>query len=313
MSMTVGIYLTNGKEAVVLSDVRAGFGQRTSDTFNKMDFFSSDKYHGAIYATGSGKQAEDLFTKLRQMSSSECSFHTFMRALSNNLDSSIQNYEDFYIDKVKKEITRRADVISDPNYKANMINSDERKLLDNLEELRKMEHTQFVGIAYDKDSDGIKACTFYPKYFTESNSQHYEIGSGSDGAGLYFAKSLPGRNLSEQSVAEMLYFVANAYSFSTLNVGVGGTPKIVIIDKNKSNLLDTTKIRQIVNLSGAHLTNGYSRLTLTKSVDTIEGILSDDKESLKGFASIVGYDEKILSEIYIPASSWTEAVNSRIF
>ena len=55
---------------------------------------------------------------------------------------------------------------------------------------------------------------------------HLEIGSGSDGANLYLATRLQGIDTTHLSPEQLAFFVLNAYATSTVNQGVGGSPKL---------------------------------------------------------------------------------------
>jgi len=51
--MTVGIYLSNGLEAAIITDSRAsGWGRQSDSNVDKMGTFSRKDYHGVIFGTG---------------------------------------------------------------------------------------------------------------------------------------------------------------------------------------------------------------------------------------------------------------------
>jgi len=65
--MTVGIYLSNGLEAAIITDSRAsGWGRQSDSNVDKMGTFSRKDYHGVIFGTGGSNLVLEVINNLQR-------------------------------------------------------------------------------------------------------------------------------------------------------------------------------------------------------------------------------------------------------
>ena len=131
---------------------------------------------------------------------------------------------------------------------------------------------------------------------------------------MYFATKLQGINARRLNVSDMAFFVTNAYSLSTVNLGVGGMPKIAKISEDGSKVLDPEKTRVLGNLSGGYLSEFNPELTAQKTREHFATILGEDQRSCyETVANMLGLNTKTLTTTYIRLSSWQDRANSQNF
>jgi hypothetical protein len=127
---------------------------------------------------------------------------------------------------------------------------------------------------------------------------------------MYFTQKLQGAELENMSDAEMLFEAVNAYCTSTVNQGVGGTPKIAYVTKEKCRILAPRDTITMVNLSGIYL-SGNQELDRETVRKCFRGIL-ENRFDYSQAAENLNLTESVLTNICIPLSSWQEAENRRI-
>ena len=313
--MTVGIYLANGLEAVVITDSRVSSGIRQSDSVDKLGRFSNTNYHGAIFGTGIANTIERLFKKLDDTSGVH--LEEFAQGLKQPLQDWAYQSEQEWLDAQKKDIEKAAFLIQEPRKKVRFIEKLTKQIQEKylMSKQHDREHDRYIAdfalVAFDKEADRIKAFRINEQGVTPWESAHIEIGSGNDGANLYFSKELQGLDSKRLTLPQLAFFAMNAYSNSTVNRGVGGTPKVARISAKGCNVLPTRDARLLANLSGIYLSGlRHSKLPKEKLQFFIKGIL--DKQEPYGLISrALRIDESMLTRVYIPYSSWQETANSR--
>lgn len=318
--MTVGISLTNGDVAYVITDSRVSTSSgRQSDSVNKMGEFKNKNYHGVIYGTG---DANDVLSILKNLSPAESS----SKKLSS-LEDLVQNIRHSYrkdavearkryLAIARDEIETKAIILPEKD-REEFVQGQTAKALEDYEKAKKdQEGTGFMVVGYDKtkkNGSRIRQFGIGINGYRENFSDHAEIGSGSDGANIYLFSKLQGIDIKTLNPEDVLFFVLNAYSLSTINQGVGGKPKIAQIEKKDRLILPKEKTLALVNLSGAYMAECSTSLTNQNTRRLMKSILGRANPNYRKLAKEAGLSLDQLIGGYIPYPSWQEEANSRLF
>ena len=312
--MTVGVVLTNGLEAVVIADSRvSGFG-RQSDSVNKMGVFSSENYSGVIFGAGNANLIEEVIKYANQFSGEN--LKDFISAAQLQHKSSVDNNDMAYLRYLKGEIDKKADTMfADEAERNQFIQQQTAMAIQQYEQFKNNPEgqTSFILTAFDRSRKKIRNFFINTNTYDENFLDRIEIGSGSDGANMYFVTKLQGLDITKLSLSDMAFFVTNAYSQSTINQGVGGTPKIAIVSEDGTVVLDVKKSRVLANISGAYLAEfPASGLSHSRTRSYFSEVLGGSPR-YGIIAQVLGLNKETLTTTYIPFSSWQERANNLMF
>jgi len=308
--MSLGIALTNGLEAVVITDGRSFDSGRKKDSENKVGRFENSEYHGIVFGAGNGNLVWGIVnnSKVFQQLPSLVEYVATIHAMHQK---QIADSRDTLFQKIQQEAGARVQVFpGSPEQKQQMLMQDISRRLEEYDKARREGYTSLVVAAFDKNAKGIRI------YYVDENSKdqtfsdHIEIGSGRDGANFYFTTKLEGIDCSNLRVKDLLFCGINAYSMSTVNIGVGGTPKIAIINSNGISILPPEPTRALANVSGAYL----AELEGVNKHDTLlhmGEILNEKDPQYDVVAEKLGINNETLRTMVIPYSVWQEKANTR--
>lgn len=304
--MTVGISFTNGVEAVVIADARASGQGRESDSVEKLSVFSSDNYHGALFGSGDGNRITSILKNLNAYSGD--TLESYVGDILSKYTKECDFFDNEIINESKKQILKRSSVFVNDESKSRFVEEEIRNFLNNFSEHKKSDKTNFILVGYDKKNGFIDQYYLQQDYVSKVSHYHLEIGSGRDGASLYLASKLPGVVVSDLQLNQLMFYAINAYSKATVNQGVGGTPKICMIDKNKSEVLSYNKCITLGNISGVYLAELNDKFTNKKILNLFDEIIYSEEIS-KNLFDDYDLNSDLMSSIYIPPSSWQEKAN----
>jgi len=188
--MTVGISFTNGLEAVVIADSRASGLGRESDSVEKLGVFSKENYHGVIFGSGDANKINFVLRNLNHFKGDN--LEDYVGSIVSGFSDNCDFLDKAIVNENKNEIIRKSSIFLDEKDQINYINGEIKNFLNGFSEHKKNDKTNFIMISYDKNKDQITQQYFQQNYLTDITHYHLEIGSGSDGANLYFASKLPG-------------------------------------------------------------------------------------------------------------------------
>ena len=303
--MTIGISFTNGLEAIVITDTRAVGSGRQSDSVNKMGEFSNKNYHGVLFGAGPANDVERAIKEVREVHTENLDM--LVANLQMVHQKNIEEYERALVASKRGEIERKCAFIPKDSERDEKIRQETTDEMERFEQYKHENRATLILVGFDKLKKRTRHFWVNDKAYLESHLEHIEIGSGSDGANMYFATKLQGAEPKKFDLGDLLFFVANGYSQATINAGVGGTPKIVTITSERNNVLPVKKSRVIANLSGAYLAEipGLDRETVKSYLRDILNDLNREKE----IARVLGINTNTLRTLLIPYSSWQERVN----
>lgn len=313
--MTVGLYISNGLEAIIITDPRVSGNQRESDTVNKQGLFNPKDYHGVIFGSGNSQPIMQMFYKTLKTCSGKD-----IGAYVGNLQKAHEKERDkefsSYLKKANKKINTKSLVINNPDERKGYTASEKNKLLEEWDQEYSKSKTEFLTVGFDKKQNKISSF-----YFGDNTGNSIElfqdyqsIGSGSDAAGLHFGTKLVGVDTKKLKLEDLMYFAINAYSESTHNQGVGGTPKITIISKEGNKNLSKYRTKALTNLSGAYLSRENEEQLITdNTINIMKGIINDKSPDYKNIAETIGLNKETLITKTIPYSEWQESSNSKRF
>jgi hypothetical protein len=341
--MTVGIALTNGLDAVVMTDSRVSIHGRQSDSVNKMGEFSNQLYSGVVCGTGFGNLLEGIIKNIDTFTGDDLA--EFVKCMNDSYIQTLVKRREFIVSEAKSEIYRKANLylfddatmVAIRKYLGMGFKGDELeryvrqevasfkerfdKYVD--QEIKSFEQsydkdknnnpTSFMVVGFDMKMGKIGLFNFSDSGVYDINSSHYELGSGADGANFYLESKLQGVDCKNLDVAGLAFFVVNAYHNATINHGVGGTPKIAIVSKKCTNVLDIERTRALTNISGAYLSEFNPEVLTPEYMDVLfDRVLTGIPDYAK-WAKSVGLNEETFTTMYIPLSSWQERANNLRF
>ncbi len=309
--MTVGISLTNGLEAIVITDTRASKSGRESDSIDKMGQFQYDNFHGAIYGAGSGNIVIGVLNNL-DLEGIE-NLDQYAEAIQTEIRNITQVSDQSYLENARAGIQSRAQLLDEPKREV-FIEQETMRELQRFEAFKQNSQSAFTLVAYDKDQGKIRKFYFHRDGYEEFFIDRTQIGSGSDGADMYFSTKLQGIDTKGLDSDKLAFFAANAYSSSTVNHGVGGTPKIAQITEDEVNVLAPEHTIAMCNLSGAYLSEmPGTGLTRQGYIAAMGAALRSDSSQYNDIAQALDINFPTLTGMAIPSSVWQERANRRMY
>ncbi|MFW6025989.1 MAG: hypothetical protein ACOCRX_06560 [Candidatus Woesearchaeota archaeon] len=334
--MTVGITLNNDDYAVIIVDSRVSSMSRESDSIDKIAEFNQENYHGVIFGSGRGNLVLDLNRDLKNFN--EDSVDSLVDKVYSEMLGKIDKKDKNYLMNLSREYEK---------INSSLFLSD-RKLIDKLKGMRFIEKsdkekinyltekmivkyenindedlseiksryfdrkrsskTEFLTVLYDKDHEKIRKYHFNYINKDEIFLNYDIIGSGKDYAHSYLLENLVGKKVDDFKIEDFVLFGINSYSKSTLNEGVGGRPKIFVLDKNTNKKLDRDLSIYLSNLSGIFLSNTtkISELDLKENINKIINSNFNYNSFLKEYNL-----EDSINKFHIPYSSFLEGSSNK--
>jgi hypothetical protein len=194
---------------------------------------------------------------------------------------------------------------------AESLDAETRQAKQNFEQSVSNRATDFVLTAYDCRCNKTRKFFIDRNRATEIFLNHHEIGSGSDGANFYFSTNMQGKNLDKSMpTADLILHAVNAYNYSTVNHGVGGTPNILIIGENGNVRFSDEQKKALVNLSGAYLARfADGELTKQKTREYVGRIMANDPAVYDELSKTLDLTKTSLTGSIIAYGQWQERAN----
>ena len=343
--MTIGISFSQGQrlEAIVITDSRGSNSGRQSDSVNKIGEFSAENYHGVVFGSGNGNLVEGIIKNISELKASTLenyvvSIHSAHKLREDNADQS-------YLSSHKEEIKKKASLLL-PGVQLNIlrqtakqmpkkqreqfmhnqmmtlqqkydqfVEQESKNAMQKYDKFKRENSTGFIVIAFDKDKGKIRQWHISQSMYQELFMDHIEIGSGFDGANMYFAANLQGIGFETKfNTADLSFFALNAYNSSSINQGVGGTPRIISISGEGNSSLQGHQINAFVNLSGAYLSKfNEEELTHKKTREYMQAMFEGEDGIYGRIAKTLDLNVEALQTLTIPYSTWQERANKKLF
>jgi hypothetical protein len=313
--MTVGITLTNGEEAIAITDKRVSAMYRKSDSINKMGIFNANNnnYSGVLFGTGLANPIEGIIKGIYNCKSKN--LEKFSQDIYLKYRTMLNKADHHWLNTQYEELEKKAMLFTDAQEQAEEIYKGKQEVIANYNEYKAENFSDFMVVGYDKLSANRKIRIFRvtENGSNEQYADHHEIGGGYDGANIYLWNKLQGLDLSKLSFSDLAFFSINAYSSSTVNSGVGGSPKIAKISKKGCEILSPEKTNFLVNLSGAYLAQINSKMNRDPIREFFDEILQKTNPNYEKIAKNYELNADVMKQIYIPYSSWQEKSNQNFY
>lgn len=308
--MTVGIAFTNGLEALVITDSRESGWGRQSDSVNKLGEFSNENYHGVIFAAGNSNIIEGIIKHLDNFEGDE--LQGYISSIQQTIKERENRLVERFFKNAEEDIAKKALLIPNKNKKKGFVDKETAKVMQTYDDFKHdpKERVTFILVAYDKNKKKIRQFDINSIGSNELFLPHVEIGSGQDGANMYFTTKLQGLDSTKLNFEELTFFVVNAYTLANVNIGVGGTPKIAHINEEHYKILPVDRTKALTNLSGAFLADYNQELSLKQIKDYFHTILVSENPPYDEIAHKLKINEETLITILIPYGSWQERTNT---
>lgn len=310
--MTVGIAINNKREGVAVIDTQVTYGgARTSNSINKVGTFTiKEGIHGAIFGSGMSFRVTNILDLLDDNEITGKSLEGIATSIQDNDQANVRKYISDYARRAKEEAKAMDKVLDSDEKKAKFIEEVEKETIQKMQAVLKDTQTSFVAMGYNKRTDRIEMYMIDGKAKILAKTDKVEIGSGQDLANAYSIINFPGLDTTKLTIPELVLHGLNAYSWAYSNPGVGGIPTIVTIGKKDAKRHDTGVGIVLGNYSGAYL-SGLDPKNL--SYDNVVGVIGEALETGKVDTSYLkkatGFNEKSLTNMYMPANHFMEMVN----
>ena len=340
--MTVGISMTHGSrlEAIVITDSCVSMGGRESNSVNKVGTFSSEDYHGVIFGSGSGNYIEGILKSLPDVSADSLEKYVEKiqeehrkrvekddtQILASNRARIKQKAEYLNPENLKEEISTQAETMPEearPGFihrkleqatqkYDQFIEQENRMLNQQFEQMKQKSQTAFAVVGFENGK--IRKFYISESGYNELFGDHIEIGSGHDGANMYFAQNLQGISVeSTLSTADLAFLVVNAYNSSSINSGVSGA-RIVHVNEEGAAVISPEKTNALVNVSAAYMARvNEELLTHAGTRKHVAAVLAGKKDAYKAIASALEQTEEAIKSMVTPYSSWQAKANQLYF
>ncbi len=306
--MTVGISLTNGKEAVLLADSCETSAGRLSNSTNKLHTFEGETYVGALMGAGSGHYIETLTSQLAGLRQER--LEDTVHCMSDKLKAKYDYNKQRGIENQRREIALKASLIADEEKRKQFTDQEIARAFGQYEKGWEDQNVGFLVVGYDKTTDGVRQFLFDHNGYEEHHNIHAYIGSGMEGAHRYFYEKLQGIPHNAMKPDELLFFALNAYMHATINQGVGGAPKIALVSQEGVQIVPYRTTCALANVTAAYAAEYSDELTRQKTEDLLKQIHRDEKFDFRQIERYVGLNADALSTMVIPYSIWQERANA---
>jgi hypothetical protein len=314
--MTVGIHYKNKDCIITIADKQVSMASgRQFNTVTKAYDFKTDNYHGVLYGAGSAEELLDIGENINALngeSIEDLVSNVYERMVNNRIEGTER-----YITRKKREIEAKTKLFPDSvavetvgEWKRSELGRVLKELDDYEKDPQKNVISEIVLDVYDEKNQKLRSFAVSYKGFGEMQSEKLEIGSGADAANLYGNMKTQGIELRDEPFEQLLFHAVNAYSASTINRGVGGTPNITVTDKKAARPLSKEKVAALTNISGAYLSE-LPGLTREDAENLFSEIVKDEHNWSEKACKKLGITEDTLIYATIPYSTWQEIANGK--
>lgn len=297
--------MSNGKEAIAITDAQGSSSGRKSDSFVKLFPVNFSGYFGVLYGTGDA----NIFLG-STFGHDVASLDAYVRSLYSRMKALVDTIDTNYMTRQREEITKEALVISDDGRRADFARQQELGFIQRYEQA-KQNQTWLVTVGFDREAGRVRCYLVRETGSLEIFTPHLEVGSGADGANFSLGTAIQGLDVTRLPAEGLLYFAVNAYHMATENVGVGGTPKIAAISGNGVMQLPDANVRALMNLSGAFLSR-YSVITPGSMIGHCKGAL-EGMVNLRAISRVTGLSGEQLVRMSVPYNVWQDMANQKLF
>lgn len=317
--MTVGLVLNNRDYGVALADSMVTIGDyRKGDTANKLLHINAKNFYGAMVGAGDAMNIFAAFEDIKDKTFREPK--KMLEALRNfsleyQLNADRQAVESqMKIEEIaKKYHSRREDSEEDGNEgeeseeepEDDMFGFKKRKksILGGLEDYLT---SDFVTAIYDKKEQRVRKYFINAAVYIEDPIFETAIGSGSDSAGLELMRLISGAPLGKLHKCEIAFFALCAYVRATQNVGVGGIPKMALIDKQGATVVSRENSIALANIVSAYHADLIPRSYAEHNAE----LVLRGQGRYEEVAKAIGMNGFVLKNHLVPLDSWLNLANN---
>ncbi|MFA5888578.1 MAG: hypothetical protein WC852_07765 [Candidatus Nanoarchaeia archaeon] len=315
--MTVGLVLNNRDYGVALADSMVTIGdERKGDTANKLLHINAKDFYGAMVSAGDAINIFATFEHIKDQTFKNPkkmldSIKKFSLDYSLNIDRQALESQ-MKIEEIAKKYQGKAEEQEDENEseegneedaEENPLGLKEKYKLGGLEDYIT---SDFVAAFYDKKEGRVRKYMINAAIYTEDPIFETVIGSGADSAGLELMKLISGAPLGKLHKCEIAFFALCAYVRATQNVGVGGNPKIALIDKDGSKIVSREDSIALANIVSAYHADLLPRAYAEHNAELILRGQGKYEEVAQAF----NMTEFTLKNMLMPLDSWLNLANN---
>lgn len=300
--MTVGIILNNKNSGVAIADSKVMIDNRLGDAANKLITIKAKDYEGAVVGAGSGQALFSLFKYMKTLKKKN--FEDFLKCSRDYWFKQLMHIEEQLMDSGKNKM----DTIS-KSFKDDANPMQEQMALESImQEIEFVERafaSECLAAVFDRQQKCVRKYSLTNYMYKEEAAFECVIGGGFDTAYPELLRLIPGAPLSKLDIEEIAFFAMCTYVRATQNIGVGGPPKIALINSKGVKKVNKGKSVALTNIVGAYMADIIARPYAEEQVLSV----------LKGKADYSEVGEKIglegdsITNLLVPLDSWISCAN----
>ena len=314
--MTFGACLVkkNNLEAIIITDSRGTYSGRESDAYSKIETFEKNDCHGALFGSGSANLLFGAFREVKEAkgNSIEKIANEIRKKHERRLWKIEQSMLDYISSETKKkvnELHKKANSEAYPLDLSNYFQSEITNGIGIVNNWKDSHRTEFLIAGVDAaESPEIKMFYFSEEIFSPIYDSFFVLGSAQDASEMYFLEQLTKDGL--KNTEDLIFHALNGFHTGCNNVGVGGLPSIVIINKDGIKNIPKKEVIALMNLTGAYL-SGYIRDKIDKKsfLNLIKEMYNENPDAIKEASKITKLNTEYFKKLAIPYSSWRMLCN----
>ncbi|MDI6737359.1 MAG: hypothetical protein QME12_02465 [Nanoarchaeota archaeon] len=317
--MTVGLVLNNKDYGVALADSMVTIGDyRKGDTANKLLHINAKDFYGAMVGAGDAinifaafehikdktfKEPKTMLEEVRNFSL-EYQLNIDRQALESQMK--IEELAKKYRGNPEDSGGETEDEEDNGEGQENDIFGFKRRKKAILGGIEDYMTSDFVTAIYDKKEQRVRKYFINAAIYAEDPIFETVIGSGADSAGLELARLISGAPLNKLHQREIAFFGLCAYVRATQNIGVGGIPKIALIDKEGSKIVSREDSIALANITAAYHADLLPRAYAEHNAE----LVLRGRGKYEKVAQAVGMNEFALKNHLVPLDSWLNLANN---
>ncbi|MFH1065705.1 MAG: hypothetical protein V1734_04345 [Nanoarchaeota archaeon] len=311
--MTVGLVLNNRDYGVALADSMVTIGNdRKGDTANKLLHINAKNFYGAMVGAGEALNIFAAFEDIRDRKFQKPdkmleAIRNFALEYGLNIDRQAMESQ-MKIEKAAEKYKDKADESENEEgeEEAEDIFGFQKRKKSILGGLEDYMTSDFVAAVYDKNEKRVRKYAVNAAFYAEDPFFETVIGSGADSAGLELMRLMSGAPLSKLHKCEIAFFGLCAYVRATQNVGVGGIPKMALIDKDGSKIVSREDSIALANITAAY----HADLVPRGYAEHNAELVLRGQGKYEDIAKTLGMNEFTLKNYLIPLDSWLSLGNN---
>ena len=292
--MTLGVVLSNGKEAAVLTDRRVIEHDRKDDSVVKFKRYRAHGYHGILFWAGSRELSQTAINRSKDSQPDDFACNRdYIHHIKGALGSILREKQEEYLSDAMDSIDSSAASVPDDE-REQFVKKERAQAEQSAEGYRRRIVPVFGFCAFEKNQYhsehretesgedvqhiGLKIRLLEQEKYKRITSNFLVIGAAGGDADSYLRSEGASSDTSDMDLSELVFHVMKAYTTSLYRYDVGGTPDLNLVtpDRVITYTNGNTQRALLANIMVAH----HAKLTPSLASEEvcrqmIEGIINN--------------------------------------